>query len=314
MKHKNLKNLVHKKQKSFLMKIFIIGLIIASLLITGCISGGRSEVPDANYHSGTEGIYMDFISNTPPYKIYHGDPLDIMVEVTNRGATNVINGKLYISGYDPKYFQISPTETSFTIEGKSIYNPDGRLNQILTFTDSRVDIPGGADSIEQTIKLTSCYKYSTEAYASVCIDPNPRSVSEKVCTPGTISLGGGQGAPISVTSIEQEVGRDRATFKINFANVGGGTVFDTHKGLTNCHTSLEYMDIDVVDVRAKLSDKTLTCEPNRGMGVRIVNNQGFVYCYYAGNLGDDSYSTQITVEIDYAYRDSITKSVEIVNI
>ena len=127
-------------------------------------------------------------------------------------------------------------------------------------------------------------------------------------------MGGGQGAPIAVTSIEPEIARDRATFKINFANQGGETVFSPNKGIYNCHTDLEYSDIDLVDVRAWLSDKPLTCEPNRGQEIRLMNDKGFVYCYYSGNLGDDSYSTQIKVEIDYAYRTTISKSVEIVNI
>mgnify|MGYP001357091853 FL=1 len=189
------------------------------------------------------------------------------------------------------------------------------MNEVKTFVDGYVEVPDGADSLTQNIKATACYKYNTELFASACIDPNPRSTGTKVCTPHTLSFGGGQGGPIAVTSIEQETGKGKVTFKINFENQGGGTVFDTHKGIMNCHTDLDYQDIDIVDVTAKISNKALTCEPNGGVGVRLVDGQGFVYCYYtSGDLGDDAYSTQISVFIDYAYRNSITKSIEIVNI
>lgn len=298
------------------MKKIIVGLIIVfALIISGCNSSSSIDGNiDTNYHSGTKGIELNFIANAPPSKIYNTESLEIMVEVTNRGATDVPTGKLYISGYDPKYLQISPTSTSFNIKGKSIYNPDGRLNKLVTFTDSRVDIPENTDSLTQNIKVTACYNYKTEASESVCIDPNPRSITEKVCTPRSLSLSSGQGAPVTITSIDEEMGKDRVTFKINFANTGGGTIFDVHKGLTNCHTSLEYRDLDVVDVQAQLSDKSLSCEPNRGQGVKLVNGKGFVYCYYQGSLGDDAYSTQLSVDIEYAYRKSITKSFEIENI
>lgn len=314
MKQEKSKNSL--KNKSFFnMKIIMIMML--TLLISGCNSQGRDNLPDANYHSGTEGLHLEFLPNAPPSKIYNKDPLDVMLEVTNRGATDVVQGKIYLTGFDKNYLQLTSTDSSggsISIEGKSIYNPDGRLNKIIGFTDGLVEVPEGADKIAHSIKATACYLYQTQGQGSVCIDPDPRKITEKVCTVSTVSMGGSQGAPIAITSIEPQITRDRATFKINFQNVGGGTVFDNHIGVNNCHTSLEYTDIDVVDVIVKLSDKTLTCEPNNGMGVRLLNGNGYLYCYYAGNLGEDAYSTQISVEINYGYRTSISKNIEVVNI
>lgn len=263
------------------------------------------------YRSGTKGVEMKFMQNAPPSKIYDKESLDIMVEVMNKGAFDIVNGKLYLSGFDRKYLQISPSDTSFSIKGKSVYNPDGRLNEIITFSDSSVTLPKNTDNLKQNIKVTACYKYKTIAGATVCIDPVSRSVSEKVCQAGTVSMNGGQGGPVSVTSVEEEMGNNRVTFKINFANQGGGMVFNSHKSTSNCHTDLDFQDIDMIDLKVTLSDKTLTCEPNGGKKVKLLNNQGFVYCYYEGNLGDDAYLTQLQIEISYGYRNSITKAIEI---
>ena len=50
----------------------------------------------------------------------------------------------------------------------------------------------------------------------VCIDPDPYSVvqEQKVCNIGDVSVSGGQGAPIAVTRIEEEVGSDKIYFRI----------------------------------------------------------------------------------------------------
>ncbi|MBR9676228.1 hypothetical protein GOV05_04420 [Candidatus Woesearchaeota archaeon] len=297
----------------------ILFFLVLALFVSGCanlnIGNNAKYASDSTqYHVGTRGLVMNFVNRAPPAKIYDGEPLEIMVEYTNKGAHDIVNGRMYVSGFDQRYFDIVPDEITFDSTGKSIYNPDGLLSNLVTFVDSRVEVPEGADSLVQNIKVSACYNYETIATLSACIDPNPRSLSEKVCAVAPITLSGGQGGPVSVTRIQEDMGQDRVTFKIDFENLGGGMVFDVHKGLTDCHVDLEYVDVDIIDLTVRLSDITLQCEPNNGLGVRMINGKGFAYCYYEGNLGDDAYLTQLRIELRYAYRNSVTKSVEIVNI
>lgn len=293
-------------------KIILILTMISLVVLYGCTGSGNETPDEVNFRSGSQGLEMKFLENSPPDKIFDKEELNIMIEMLNKGATDIVGGRLYTSGYDPKFIQITPKDTNFNIVGKSIFNPDGRLSEFQTFVDNRVDVPKSADSLEQNIKITACYNYETKASASVCIDQNPRSTTTKVCTPETIRLSGGQGGPIAVTEIEQESSPDQITFKISFSNVGEGVVFDSSQGLNNCHTALEYKDLDVVDVKVKLGERSLNCQPNDGRNIRLINKDAFVFCYYKGKLGDDAFTSQLSVAIDYAYRNSISKSVEII--
>ena len=99
----------------------------------------------------------------------------------------------------------------------------------MTFRDNGgVNVPFGADKYSPEILVTACYRYKTIADPKVCIDPNPfRAVQErKVCEVRDQSLGGGQGAPVAVTKIEEQVGSDKIHFRIFIQNVGDGEVIE----------------------------------------------------------------------------------------
>ena len=80
-------------------------LLISLFLIAAC--GKNSINPNVrsggDYRTGSQGLEMNFVKNAPPYKIYTGDQLDIIVELQNRGAwppDDIFNGFLVIHGFD----------------------------------------------------------------------------------------------------------------------------------------------------------------------------------------------------------------------
>jgi len=261
---------------------------------------------------------MNFLPGAPPDRIYEGDSLSLLVEFSNKGAVNIEEGRLYISGYDREYVHLSPLAPtglpSFRAEGKSYYNPEGSLSATAEYYDPRVSMPEDTDVFDQTFKVTGCYRYRTEAAATVCLDPDPFNIrpEDKVCITRDTTVGP-TGAPVAVTYVQQTSTRDRIQFRIGMQNVGGGLVLSSERGyvpLDQCHTELGRDQINKVEISAFLSGEALTCQPDQ---VRLVNGQGSAFCFINKRV-DEAYQTVLNIYLSYGYRDSISRQVQILRL
>jgi len=306
-----------------LPSLFIFAVLL--MFLASCTAGGlykssSKDTKEVNYHSGNEGLRLKFLNGNPPRRLYAGDSLSVVVEYSNKGAYPIQGGLLYLSGYDPEYIKLGGFEGQrqlpITADPKGPFNPDGDLAYTAEATDEAVSIPVNVDIFKQRIKATACYEYKTEASPMICVDPDPMGIrpEDKVCIVKDVSMSS-QGAPVAVTSIQQESSPKRIQFKINFANVGRGTVIaPNNEGIatvTKCPNSLERDDVNKVYVAAFLSGKNLKCQPEIA---RLVNNKGFAWCYYEGELlrnKPNAYQTVLEVELSYGYMDSIATDVDI---
>ena len=298
-----------------LIAIFTVLVLLLGTACSGLMKdrGDTRRIDD--FHTGTEGVVLEFFPGSPPTRIYEGDPLDIIVKYANRGATTVEYGKIYISGYDSYYVDFQPREWPFTsLEGRSIYNPEGLMFETVEFSDPAVNMPANVDVFPQTFKITGCYKYRTEAAAEVCIDPDPLrvGVEDKVCIVHDVGLGS-QGAPVAVTSVQEDIAKDRVNFKISVSNVGGGTVLSSHQGvihLEDCHKDLERDEVNEVEIDTWLSGKQLTCKPDI---IRLVNGIGYSFCQ--GNVDTkEAYTTILNINLRYGYKESVARRVDILRL
>ncbi len=194
----------------------------------------------------------------------------------------------------------------------------GGQPDVVAFDGHLVGWSKGDDKATARFLVTNCYAYATYANPEVCIDPDPYSTNRKVCHPQKITFNGGNGAPVAVTSVEQENTKRGIYFTINFENVGKGNIFDVGY-LERCSpyypgtvTSQILNKIYLLDVR--IGDEPLTCTPKRGEGLRLVNNRGSVRCYYNYEYmtSKSAYSAPLHIEAAYGYaeameRDSIVK-------
>lgn len=307
-------------------KSVIILIVVVSLILSACsgISSGfgrsrsTASPQEFDFHTGSQGLVMNFLQGAPPTRIYEGDPLSILVDFSNKGAVNIEDGRLYISGFDREYVHLTPRSPpglpSFRAEGKSYYNPAGLMSTTAEFEDPRVSMPPSTDVFRQIFKVTACYRYRTEAAARICLDPDPFNIrpEDKVCIARDTSVGP-TGAPVSVTYVQQTSTRDRVQFRIGIQNVGGGLILASNRGyvpLNQCHTELGRDQINKVEVHAFLSGVALTCQPE---SIRIVNGQGAVFCHVNMRV-DEAYETVLNIYLDYGYRESITRSVEILRL
>jgi hypothetical protein len=164
--------------------------------------------------------------------------------------------------------------------------------------------------------LTNCYLYTTFAAPLVCIDPDPYSDVRKVCSPDQLSFSGSQGAPIAITSIEQEASPRRSTFRINIQNVGRGEVFDAGQ-IQKCSPYIadrvRPSDKNVVyvgDIRIG-NQRLIDCTP-RGF-VRLQNGRGTITCSYPYEFVglQSAYETPLYVELWYGYSDTELRQMQI---
>jgi len=347
-----MRNLIKKRRQEkifFHRKLFLVAMLFLLLSISACSKKKAVEKKLEDIRTGTQGIVMNFLPNAPPNKIHvdiDSNTFDVILEARNKGAYpqpedvgSIQNnfGYVFLSGYDPKIIEFKTSAGSYinylkptTLEGKSTINPNGGLD-ILTF-NGIVNVNNlKVEKYEPTLLATSCYYYETTAGPSVCIDPNPYSVTteKKVCQVQSVSLSN-QGAPIAVTRIDEEALAGRTQFKITIKNVGGGDVI---KSLDKCATSkITREDIDKLSVYwVSISDKALECGPyaegpygeslvggrttsTSGGVVRLISGEGFIICNFQKENYKESitaFTTPIFIKLGYGYRTSIEKKIQI---
>ena len=318
-------------------------LIVLSLIGCKSLTAKKGAKPSESF-IGTEGIVMNFLANSPPDKIVADAfqlEVPITIEVRNRGIfPSPEEGTfdrwkeediIFVSGYDPILFyewkvdgRIEDPVASIrrkTLDGKSAFNPEGGYDTI-EFTGT---LDAGSIKIDKfgpSFLVTACYHYFTRANPTICIDPDPFSLSneKKVCQVGSIALSS-QGAPIAVTKVEEEVLKNSIQFKIYFKNVGKGEVIKS-ESLNKCSPknkdALDRKDMDLIkisDVKVSFESIKGSCKPTEQGYARLFNTEGFVICSMP-KMNDikTAYNTPLFIELEYGYRTSISKSVEIINI
>lgn len=319
-------------------------LLILLLALVGC-----NLLPTAKRGSeaftGTEGIVMNFLPNRPPDKIIADATqleIPIMIEVRNRGAFPSSeerafdrwneNDIIFVSGFDPILFldwkvddRSEDTPKALigrrSLDGKGPLNPEGGYDTIEFVGTLYVDNLK-IDRFKPSFLVTACYHYFTRANPTICIDPEPYSLTgeKKVCQVEDITLSS-QGAPIAITKVEEEILKESIQFRIHFKNLGNGEVIKLDS-LNKCSPDsdeiLDRKDIDLVkisNVRVSGGSITGSCKPTDQGYVRLFENEGFVICSMPKR--DDvktAYNTPLFIELEYGYRTSISKTVEIINV
>lgn len=319
-------------KKSVLMVVIVI-----VVFLSGCSGLPRGvETPrETNYRTGSRGLELSFPANTPT-RLYEGDSIDFLVEIRNRGAypqfdEGGFEGYLWIGGYDPGVISLIPEggtsdggraelHTTGALEGKSEVNLEGGYSAVV-IKGQALDLPQGIPFYRTPIIVTATYKYRTIASPIVCIDPNPRSanVKEKVCRVseyGNIAMSGSQGAPVAITSVEEDVTANNILFKIHVQNVGNGMIIDELDVNKNPNQGYEWQSLDWVrieDITIGNTDlRTIgQCRPTIGNSLKLINGRGYIFCQMPTSSASSVYKTPLTIRLDYAYSNSIQREIEI---
>ena len=303
-------------------------ILLCMLFFTACAqltSQQKKEDLGINeFRVGNEGLRAVFVTNLPPDRIFGGENLDVTLQIENKGTSPVIgeNSRIYLSGFDPSIITGVPTTGIQLpkIHPRDQFTSQGSIEHI-SFQGKTISLENkGIDKYPARLQATLCYGYETIASANVCLDPNPFSatIRQKVCTPASVGLGGGQGAPIAVTMVEIDPALGKTRFRIKVQNVGGGEVFRP-SALDKCSPfsteGLRFNDVDYIKVRSiRMQDKDIkpSCNPMTEQHLRLTNNAGTLFCEITGLVGTAAYISPLIIELEYGYRTTFLKSVDLV--
>ena len=80
--------------------------VLMVLLVIGCVPQGVED--NSDYRSGSDGVQITFGDSNR--KVYEGSKMNLVLEIRNRRATDLRNGRVYITGHDPVSISFQDTE------------------------------------------------------------------------------------------------------------------------------------------------------------------------------------------------------------
>ena len=291
--------------------IFLI-ILALSLLASGCRPSGQ-PVFETDIHEGTDGLILEFGENMPPDDITDKVTFPIGIEMRNKGTENIEYGYLTLLNFYPDEMVLKDESKtkSFSIEGKQLYNSEGGY-ELLTYTIENKGLPIlGKKESNFLFKAVACYKYRMVAGINVCIKPKKFGFSfgEDACEIEDIETSQGQGGPLAVTKIEQNIipqtddKTQRITYtgvyKILIENKGEGYLSNPVEYARPCTESYKKEnDLKAENIMVELSGNLLTCTP-----IAKVKGSNSFFTVCNADLGElqDAYDTPLTVTIDYGY-------------
>ncbi len=318
-------------------------LLLVSIVLTGCGRGGPSQITLIEIHKGRAGLDMRYLEDMPPLNVFASSEgteslFPVAVQLTNKGATDITDGYVSFSlekDYtafeawninDADAFEVGTSDENlaFSLMGKSQLNPVGEQNT-MALTLRALELDQQSETHTTSIVMTACYAYETKAAAEVCIDPELFSSKaiNKVCTPKTVTLAGGQGSPIAVTKIETKMlpgpgGSVQPQFIIHIQNLGKGQATNKESVAKAC--SSQPLDINDWNLIGLADLRFSRFSARRGdficsnLPLRLREGSGTMKCTLKPNLlrkDEGAFTTTLFTSLEYGYTQSVSKTVQL---
>ncbi len=334
------------------MKYFAAFLVIV-LFVSGCGTTNKNTDPSElikEIYKGTDGLVMSFMKGAPPDEVYEESPFPINIELENKGAYDIKDGKGIISiGLENDYMEVSgwldnkliraagDSKAQFDLQGKSQANPKGDKTIASLVVDALRIKEEMSEKHESLIMATACYKYQTKVIETICIDTDVHNLlsKEKVCEVKDITLSD-QGAPIAVVKIEESMQPEKygsqlkPEFIISIENKGKGQAIKDGTDIIEKACSAEPLtndELNVIGVSAFLPGqgdtvKQLNCDitkKNEGENkayIKLNENKGSARCVLEEGISTEegTFLSPLTIILDYGYTSTISKSVTITRV
>lgn len=321
-------------------RIYLILFLSLVIFMSGCKNKGDdiATILTKDIFKGSDGLVMSFLDNAPASEVYEKSYATVGLRLQNKGTYDIEEGYLAIS-LEKDYMESVTSSLkatarnidfsdydhiTFNLMGKSVEAPNGD-EDVLTFIMKIWELEQLSQTHTSTIAITSCYKYKTVATETVCIDSDIYGMKQRVkgCTVKEISLGD-QGAPVAVTKIQPKMLPEEdgvePQFIITIENKGGGLVVDKDSVEDACYSeALDYTKLNNVEVSAYLMERggrtRLDCniDEDEEIGkVMLKEKRATVRCKLPQGIEEEgTYSTPLTIEIDYGYSSTISQDIKI---
>lgn len=302
-------------------------LFIILLFIISC-TARREYTPD--FHTGTEGLTLEFLENAPPNELLYltNNQFLIGIGLRNKGAENIEKGTIKITS-NKNYIKIKGG-----IECKSKRNLDNGIECKLPrlkgksfdffegeffplYLDAEVDRifikkeEEGLTEVLDTVKVEAEYKYGTTASVGICINDLERVFDiEKSCRAKTEVLSG-QGGPVAVSEVVYSTvnigDKNRLTITITFDDRG-----DRESEIKDETIKLEEISFSDYSTKTEEENKKIDCGVDE---INITKNKREEYenkIECSANLTKEpAYLTPLIIRFSYDYLTEEKKDIRI---
>ncbi len=297
------------------MKIKIWFIILAvSLMVASCGEQTEQKPTKGAFIGGTSGIVATFeplsVLEEGIYTIFDSENFPLDVVLKNLGEETVLANDvtLRLLGPPKDSFENIPQwelKNRQEIEKISEFNPDGG-REIVSFTPNRgakykSPVTGYTDL---TWNLEYDYNYKTRLIVDdVCFKGD--ITDPKVCTVKERKQFSVSGAPITVTSVEEDTaGKGVVLLKINIRNSGTGKVTVKGQDFDRRFGQVAYL----IDEPGKWECKSSGLENQ----ARLQDGTAQVFCRLKAPLAEnDLYVKNIQLTFEYIYRELIQEKLRV---
>ena len=297
-----------RRYKALLVLLSLIFLVGQSCSSFGGF-GGKNDAPLEDDFKGTEGLVIKLIEGLPPKNVWKQMEFGVWIEAQNKGLNDINVGKICIGSFPSSVFTKSDSCLNLgKVQGRRVF-PNGEIKVY-----GEKDWDGFKLNDNQkynldtlyTISARACYEGSTTLQPLVCIKDLRAGNQDSVCETGSIKLeSGGQGAPVSVTSLQEEIiprgGENELLFNIEVSNVGGGDIIkkEAISGNSNCIFN-NRNDEDVVNIDVELPGFGKAKCRNEGK-IIITNGKGQTICSGIRVKSGDNFALPLNIKLNYGY-------------
>ena len=265
-------------------------LLVLSFFLVSCGEAAQRG-KDINYKQGILDIEVASLAHKEEYQ---GQQLELPISVHNALAYTIENVYVSVAGFDNYYVELySDEEQLASLEGKSIFNPEGGKERV-QFSGLLKQLLPGADEEQQDYWVQVRYDSKVEFTPTICVTSDlglgEYGMYQGACTVERELSYPGQGAPLAVTKMELVPrGGMAVELRMNIENKGTGTVER------------------VALVTATLGGKPLSCDfkgvQAEGSGLFSLDaQQKSARLICTGSLASESpYTTNLQVELWYDY-------------
>lgn len=288
--------------------ITVFGILLLIFLI-GC--KGEDEKPGKSpFIGGSQGIVSEFqimgLEEEGVETVFENEEFDVIVTLKNKGEADVETGKatVIIKGVDTSLFNIvDPTKSnSAKLEKVDEYNTQGGEEDI-NFGKAKLEKIEAGSYYDATFFANVEYLYSTViAVPKVCFKYD--LTDKTICDVEGTKTAYPSSAPVQVRSVkEAPAGNKRIALTFEIENVGGGRItLPDNEFLTR---------YDRVKFTLSESDDWDCKAGGSANEARFTENRAALRCVSQPLPENTLYTKQVTLTLDYLYRDTIQKTVRI---
>ena len=292
-------------------------------MISGC---DQQNDFNPDIHKGSQGLVIEVLKNSPPNEVYEGENFKIVARLINKGAYAIKNGILLLT-LEKDFVDLKGNERiNFNLQGKDPFN-SWDDEKIISYDLSAKKLDEMSEKHESVLFLTTCYDYETIASFDICIDTNPynkKSTAEPIVCQAKALSSSGQGSPIVVTTVEQDISEEtdyiRPMFNIYIQNKGEGDTITPGSEELVCSSGKidkeNFNRLELTDVEFstyKKSNGQITCSPQI---IKMDENQAEIRCIVNSGLiskNNPSYQTTLKIHLRYGYTETKVLDLDIKN-